>query len=121
MNIQAINLTNKLSLFDDYWSPRIIAQMNDYHLKLAKIQGEFIWHSHPDTDEVFIVIKGEMRIEFRDYHTKLSEGDLCVVPRGIEHKPVAKDECQIMLIEPIGTVNTGDAAGDRTKTEENWI
>ena len=121
MDIQAINLANKLSLFDEYWSPRIIAQMNDYHLKLAKIQGEFIWHSHPDTDEVFIVIKGEMRIEFRDFHTKLSEGELCVVPRGIEHKPVAKDECQIMLIEPIGTVNTGDAAGERTKTEENWI
>jgi len=121
MDIQAINIANKLSLFDEHWSPRIIAQMNDYHLKLAKIQGEFIWHSHPETDEVFIVIKGEMRIEFRDFHTKLSEGELCVVPRGVEHKPVAKDECQIMLIEPIGTVNTGNAAGERTKTEEIWI
>ena len=121
MDIQAINLANKLSLFDEYWSPRIIAQMNDYHFKLVKIQGEFIWHSHLDTDEVFIVIKGEMRIEFRDFHTKLSEGDLCVVPRGIEHKPVAKDDCQIMLIEPIGTVNTGDTVGERTKTEEIWI
>ena len=121
MDIQAINLANKLSLFDEYWSPRIIAQMNDYHLKLAKIQGEFIWHSHPDTDEVFIVIKGEMRIEFREFHTKLSEGELCVVPRGIEHKPVAKDECQVMLIEPAGTVNTGDVADEQTKTEENWI
>ena len=121
MDNQAINIANKLSLFDEHWSPRIIAQMNDYHLKLAKIQGEFIWHSHPDTDEVFIVIKGEMRIEFRDFHTKLSEGELCVVPRGVEHKPVAKDECQIMLIEPAGTVNTGDAAGELTKTEENWI
>jgi len=121
MDIQAINIANKLSLFDEHWSPRIIAQMNDYHLKLAKIQGEFIWHSHPETDEVFIVIKGEMRIEFRDFHTKLSEGELCVVPRGVEHKPVAKDECQIMLIEPIWTVNTGNAAGERTKTEEIWI
>jgi len=121
MDIQAINIANKLSLFDEYWSPRIIAQMNDYHFKLAKIQGEFIWHSHPETDEVFIVIKGEMRIEFRDIHMKLSEGELCVVPRGVEHKPVAKDECQIMLIEPAGTVNTGDVAGERTKTEENWI
>jgi len=121
MDIQAINLANKLSLFDEYWSPRIIAQMNDYHIKLAKIQGEFIWHSHPDTDEIFIVIKGEMRIEFRDSHTKLSECDLCVVPRGIEHKPVAEDECQIMLIEPTGTVNTGDTTGERTKTEEIWI
>jgi mannose-6-phosphate isomerase-like protein (cupin superfamily) len=121
MNIQAINLTNKLSLFDEYWSPKIIAQMNDYHFKLAKIQGEFIWHSHPDTDEVFIVIKGEMRIEFRDFHTKLSEGEMCVVPRGIEHKPVANDKCEIMLIEPAGTVNTGDTISERTKTEDYWI
>ncbi len=121
MDIQTINIANKLSLFNEHWSPRIIAQMNDYHLKLAKFQGEFIWHSHPDTDEVFIVIKGDMRIEFRDFHTKLSEGELCVVPRGIEHKPVAKDICQIMLIEPAGTVNTGDAIGERTKTEEIWI
>jgi mannose-6-phosphate isomerase-like protein (cupin superfamily) len=121
MEIQTINLANKLSLFDDYWSPRIIAQMNDYHFKLVKIEGDFIWHSHPETDEVFIVIKGEMRIEFRDFDTKLSEGEMCVVPRGIEHKPVAKDKCQIMVIEPVGTVNTGDAIGERTKSEENWI
>ena len=121
MDNQAINIANKLSLFDEYWSPRIIAQMNDYHFKIVKIQGEFIWHSHHDTDEVFIVIKGEMVIKFRDFPIKLSEGELCVVPRGVEHKPVAKDECQIMLIEPAGTVNTGDVAGERTKTEENWI
>jgi mannose-6-phosphate isomerase-like protein (cupin superfamily) len=121
MDIQAINLAHKLSLFDEYWSPKIIAQMNDYHLKLVKILGEFIWHSHSDTDEVFIVIKGEMRIEFRDFHTKLSEGDLCVVPRGIEHKPVAKDECQVMLIEPEGTLNTGAVVGERTKSEVHWI
>ena len=121
MDIQAINLANKLSLFDEYWSPRTIAQMNDYHFKLVKLQGEFIWHSHPDTDEVFIVIKGKMRIEFRDFPITLSEGELCVVPRGIEHKPVAKDECQIMLIEPSGTVNTGDVVSERTNTEEIWI
>ncbi|HEY44759.1 MAG TPA: cupin domain-containing protein [Anaerolineae bacterium] len=121
MEIQAINLTDKLALFDEHWSPRIIAQMNDYHFKLAKIQGEFIWHSHPETDEVFIILKGEMRIEFRDYHTELSEGEMCVVPRGIEHKPVAENECQIMLVEPVGTVNTGDAGGERTKTEVIWI
>lgn len=121
MDIRAINLADKLSSFDEHWSPRIIAQMNDYHFKLAKIQGEFIWHSHPDTDEVFIVLKGDMRIEFRDFHTKLSEGEMCVVPRGIEHKPVAQDECQIMLIEPAGTLNTGDAGGERTVTGEIWI
>ena len=121
MDIQAINFAKKLSLFDEVWSPRIIAQMNNYHFKLVKIKGAFIWHSHPETDEVFIVIKGEMRIEFRDFHIKLSEGEMCVVPRGIEHKPVAKDICQIMLIEPAGTVNTGDVIGERTKNEENWI
>ena len=121
MDIQAINLADKLSLFDEHWAPRIIAQMNDYHFKLAKIQGEFIWHSHPETDEVFIVLRGDMRIEFRDFHTELSEGEMCVVPRGIEHKPVAQDVCQIMLIEPAGTLNTGDAGGERTKMEEIWI
>ena len=95
--------------------------MNDYHFKLAKIRGEFIWHSHPETDEVFIVLKGDMRIEFRDFHTVLSEGEMCVVPSGVEHKPVAQDVCQIMLIEPAGTLNTGDAGSERTKTEESWI
>ena len=121
MDIQAINLTEKLASFDEHWSPRIIAKMNDYRFKLAKIEGEFIWHRHPETDEVFIVLKGEMRIEFRDSHTLLSEGEMCVVPRGIEHKPVAENECQIMLIEPVGTVNTGDAGGERTKIDEIWI
>jgi mannose-6-phosphate isomerase-like protein (cupin superfamily) len=121
MDIQAINLAEKLSIFDEHWSPKIIAQMNDYHFKLAKIRGEFIWHSHPETDEVFIVLKGDMRIEFRDFHTELSEGEMCIVPRGVEHKPVAQDVCQIMLIEPAGTLNTGDAGGERTKTEESWI
>lgn len=121
MDIEAINLADKLSLIDEHWSPRIIAQMNDYHFKLVKIRGEFIWHSHPETDEVFVILKGSMRIEFRDSHTELSEGEMCVVPRGMEHKPVAKDVCQIMLIEPAGTLNTGDAGGERTITEENWI
>ena len=121
MDIQAINLAEKLSIFDEHWSPKIIAQMNDYQFKLAKIRGEFIWHSHPETDEVFIVLKGDMRIEFRDYHTELSEGEMCVVPRGVEHKPVAQDVCHIMLIELAGTLNTGDAGGEWTKTEESWI
>jgi mannose-6-phosphate isomerase-like protein (cupin superfamily) len=121
MDIKAIQIVKKCELFDELWSPKIIAQMNDYHFKLAKIQGEFIWHSHPETDEVFIVIKGEMRIEFRDDHLVLSEGEMYVVPKGIEHKPVAHQECHIMLVEPIGTVNTGDAGGERTRIEETWI
>jgi mannose-6-phosphate isomerase-like protein (cupin superfamily) len=121
MKIEAIKFEDKFSLFDEQWAPRIIAQMNNYHFKLAKIQGEFIWHSHSETDEVFIVIKGGLRIEFRDFHLPLSEGEMCVVPRGVEHKPVAEGECHIMLIEPTGTVNTGDAGGERTKMEEIWV
>ena len=121
MDIKGINLREKLSLFDEFWSPRIIAQMNDYHFKLAKIQGEFVWHSHPETDEVFIVLAGDMRIEFRDAEVELNEGELCVVPKGVEHKPVAERECHIMLVEPAGTVNTGNASGGRTITEPTWI
>ena len=121
MKIEGINLEEKFSQFDELWSPRIIAQMNDYHFKLTKIQGEFIWHSHPETDEVFVVLKGSMRIEFRDSTTVLNEGELCVVPRGVEHKPVAEHECHIMLVEPAGTINTGDAGGERTITEGTWL
>jgi mannose-6-phosphate isomerase-like protein (cupin superfamily) len=121
MDIQVINLEKKLSIIDEHWSPKVIAEMNDYHFKLAKIQGEFIWHSHSDTDEVFFVISGEMRIEFRNFHTKLSQGELCVVPKGIEHKPVAENECHIMLIELAGTLNTGDMVDERTKRGEDWI
>lgn len=121
MQVPAINLAAKLASFADQWSPKIIAQFNDYHLKLAKIKGEFIWHTHTETDEVFFVIEGEMRIEFRHERTKLSQGELCVVPKGVEHKPVAKEECQILLIDRAGTLNTGDVVGERTKTEEVWI
>ena len=116
-----INFTDKLSQFSELWSPRIIAQMNDYHFKLAKIQGEFIWHAHPETDEVFIIISGAMQIHLREEIVALSAGEMYVVPKGIEHKPVADQECHILLIEPAGTLNTGDAGGDRTKPEEIWI
>ncbi|MGD2162267.1 MAG: cupin domain-containing protein [Anaerolineales bacterium] len=121
MDIKVINFKQKFALIEEQWSPRIISQMNDYHFKLARIQGEFIWHSHPETDEVFIVIEGEMQIYFRDQEVKLSRGEMCVVPASVEHKPVAEHECQILLIEPAGTLNTGDAGGERTKSEEVWI
>jgi mannose-6-phosphate isomerase-like protein (cupin superfamily) len=121
MDIGAINLQDKFTLVNEHWSPRVIAQMNDYHFKLAKIRGEFIWHQHPETDEVFFVVKGEMRIEFRDQIVALGEGELCVVPRGVEHKPVADQECHILLIEPAGTLNTGDILDEHTQTEELWI
>jgi mannose-6-phosphate isomerase-like protein (cupin superfamily) len=119
--IQPIHLKDKLSLITEQWSPHIIAQMNDYHFKLAKIEGEFVWHQHSKTDEVFFVIKGEMRIEFRDHDVPLGEGDLCVVPRGVEHKPVAEEECHIMLIEPAGTLNTGNVRDGRTQKDDIWI
>ena len=109
MNDSAINLKEKLGLIYEQWSPKIIAQLNDYHLKLAKIEGEFIWHSHPETDEAFFVVQGEMRILFRDGEVILNEGELYVVPHGVEHKPVTERECAILLIEPSGTKNTGDA------------
>jgi mannose-6-phosphate isomerase-like protein (cupin superfamily) len=117
----AINFKDKLARFSDHWSPKIIAQMNDYHFKLVKVQGEFVWHSHAETDEVFIVLTGDLRIEFRDGNVELKEGELFVVPRGVEHKPVAERECQIMLIEPAGTVNTGDAGGAMTAADKVWI
>jgi len=121
MNHKVIKIQEKFSKFSEHWSPKIIAQMNDYHLKIAKIQGEFVWHNHPETDEVFIVIQGEMQIAFRDGVATLKEGEMLVVPKGIEHKPIAEDECHIMMIEPAGTLNTGDVGGDLTVEELEWI
>ena len=121
MKYTSINLEQKLAKFSDHWSPRVIAQMNDYHFKLVKFQGEFVWHSHSDTDEVFITLDGEMTIEFRDGKVELKTGELFVVPKTLEHRPCAKKECKIMLVEPAGTVNTGDAGGDLTAKENVWI
>jgi len=117
----AINLEDKLTKFSNYWSPRVIAEMNDYQFKLVKIHGAFVWHSHPETDEVFIVIEGQMRIMFRDGHVALEAGEMFVVPKGVEHKPVAAVECKIMLVEPRGVVNTGAAGGDYTAQNDVWV
>jgi mannose-6-phosphate isomerase-like protein (cupin superfamily) len=117
----AINLAEKLTKFSEHWSPKIIAQMNDYHFKLVKLQGEFVWHSHAETDEVFMVLEGELHIEFRDGQVDLKSGELFVVPKGVEHRPVAAGECQVMLVEPAGTVNTGDAESDLTAEDNVWI
>jgi mannose-6-phosphate isomerase-like protein (cupin superfamily) len=95
--------------------------MNDYHFKVAKFQGEFVWHSHPETDETFLVIEGEMRIDFRDGPVELKAGEMIVVPKGVEHKPCAGEECKVLLIEPAGTINTGDAGGEMTADENVWI
>ena len=121
MEYKSINLQQKLTQFSEHWSPKIVAQLNDYHFKLAKVQGEFIWHDHPETDEMFLVVKGHLEIHFRDGLVSLNEGELFVVPKGVEHKPVAENECHIMLIEPAGTVNTGDAESDRTAPNDVWI
>ena len=122
MNYSSINLQEKLTKFSEHWSPKIIAQLNDYHLKLAKVQGEFVWHDHPDTDEVFIVVNGRLDILFRDGVVSLNEGEMFVVPKGVEHKPVAEQECHILLIEPAGLVNTGSAIdSELTAPNDVWI
>lgn len=120
-NYQSINFRDKLSKFSEQWSPKIVAQMNDYHFKIAKVQGEFVWHAHPETDEVFIVLSGRLEIQFRDGGVWLNEGEMFVVPRGLEHRPVAEQECQILLVEPAGTVNTGDVVSEKTAANDVWI
>jgi len=121
MSYQPVNLQDKLSKFSEHWSPKIIAQMNNYHVKLAKVEGEFDWHRHTETDELFLVVKGKLEIHFRDGMISLSEGELYVVPKGVEHKPVAETECHIVLIEPAGTVNTGDVVSDNIAPNNIWI
>jgi mannose-6-phosphate isomerase-like protein (cupin superfamily) len=116
-----IRFADKLSLFAAHWSPRVIARMNDYHFKLVKISGDFVWHSHPETDEAFIVLDGEMRIDFRDGQVTLQPGEMFVVPRGVEHKPFAAAECAVLLVEPAGTINTGDALDGPIAPAEQWV
>ena len=121
MNYQPINFEEKLGKFSEQWSPRIIAQMNDYHFKIVKVQGEFVWHDHPETDEVFMVLQGRLEIQFRDGRVILREGEMFVVPKGLEHRPVAEEECHILLVEPAGTINTGDIVNERTAANDVWI
>ena len=121
MELKAINFEEKLSKFTEQWKPKIIAQMNDYHFKVVKLQGEFVWHSHHETDEVFIVLDGAMSIAFQDGFVELKAGEMLVVPKGAEHKPIAEKECRVMLVEPAGTVNTGDAGGEMTAEDDVWI
>ncbi len=119
--MKKINLEDKLSKFSEHWSPKVIAEMNDYQFKLVKIEGEFVWHDHPDTDEVFIVIEGTMQIEFEDRTIELSEGEMLVVPKGVRHKPYAEAECKVMLVEPRGVVNTGDTGDELTADNDVWV
>ena len=116
---EPVNLAQKLTLFDERFSPRIVATMNDYKIEVVKVEGEFVWHSHPDTDDLFLVLEGELEIDLRERTVHLAKGDLYVVPRGVEHRPRARTEAHILLIEPKGTANTGDAVGsDLTATEQ---
>lgn len=116
----SINLAAKLALFADHWHPRIVAEINDYQVKVVKLLGDFVWHRHTDTDELFLCLSGDLVIELRDGSVRLGAGELFVVPKGVEHRPRAEAECEVLLIEPIGVVNTGDAPGERTAHAE-WI
>ncbi|MBN3262580.1 cupin domain-containing protein [Pectobacterium brasiliense] len=118
---KSINFAQKLALFDDRWQPKVIAEMNDYQFKIVKIQGDFIWHSHSDTDETFIVLEGQLRIGFRDGNVLINAGEMYVVPRGVEHKPYAEHEVKLLLIEPKGVLNTGHEGGERTAENDIWI
>ncbi|MEC7986964.1 MAG: cupin domain-containing protein [Myxococcota bacterium] len=121
MKIQKVDSTQLLRLFTDHWAPKIIAELNDYQIKLVKIQGDFVWHAHEDTDELFFVLEGEMGIELKEKTLFLSKGEMVVVPKGVLHKPFAREECHVMLIEPRGVVNTGKAGGDKTAAQDVWI
>ena len=121
MNYEPISFQQKFSKFSEHWAPKIIAKMNDTHFKVVKVQGEFVWHDHPETDEVFVVLKGQLEIQFRDGQIILNEGEMYVVPKGVEHKPCAEEECHILLIEPAGLVNTGDAQSELTAPNDVWI
>jgi mannose-6-phosphate isomerase-like protein (cupin superfamily) len=116
--MRAVNLADVLASFDERWAPRIVARLNDYELKVVKLEGEFVWHAHPETDEAFLVLAGELVIELRDGAVRLGPGELHVVPRGVEHRPRAERECHVLLIEPAGTVNTGDTGGERTRAAQ---
>ncbi|HUC09221.1 MAG TPA: cupin domain-containing protein [Stellaceae bacterium] len=121
MNCHPVNFSQKFNLFDARWQPKVIAEMNDYQFKLVKLQGDFIWHDHQDTDETFIVIEGDLRIDFRDGAVHVAAGEMLVVPKGVEHKPFAEKEVKVLLIEPRGVHNTGGEGGDRTAVNDVWI
>jgi mannose-6-phosphate isomerase-like protein (cupin superfamily) len=119
--MEKINLKSKFSKFNDRWSPKIIAEMNDYQFKLVKIKNDFVWHKHDDTDEVFIVVEGKIHIEFEEKTIEINEGEMIVVPKGTKHKPYAIEEAKIMLVEPSGIINTGDNQGHLTAPNDEWV
>ncbi len=120
-SLHAVNLAHKASLIDQQWSPRVVAEMNDYQFKVVRIEGEFIWHSHPETDEAFLVIEGTLRIDLPHRSVYVAPGELYVVPRGVVHKTAAEGEVRLMMIEPRGTLNTGHEGGERTANNDVWV
>jgi mannose-6-phosphate isomerase-like protein (cupin superfamily) len=118
---EVVNFARKFELLAEQWQPRVVAELNDYQFKVVRIEGDFVWHDHPETDEAFIVIEGELRIDLRDRSVVLGPGEMFVVPKGTEHKPFARSEVKMLLIEPRGTLNTGHAGGERTAENDVWI
>ena len=121
MRYQPVNFAQKFGLFAEQWQPKVVAEINDYQFKVVRLEGDFIWHEHPDTDEAFIVLDGTLRIDFRDGAVTLGPGEMFVVPKGVEHKPYAPAEVKMLLIEPRGVLNTGNAGGGRTAALDVWI
>jgi mannose-6-phosphate isomerase-like protein (cupin superfamily) len=118
--MQTVNLSDKLSLITDYWSPKAVGAVNDFHVKLVKLKGEFVWHAHATEDELFLVLEGTLRMQFRDHEVAVKRGEFLIVPHGTEHRPVADEEAHVLLLEPASTVNTGTAGGERTRRVE-WL
>ena len=119
--MKKINLNEKFALFNEHWTPKIISELNDYQIKIVKVEGDFVWHDHSNTDEFFLVIEGTLFIEFEGETMELNAGELYVVPKGVQHRPYALEECKVMLIEPRGVVNTGEAESDLTASNDVWI
>ena len=119
--MKKINLEEKFAMFNEHWTPKIITELNDYQIKIVKVEGDFVWHNHSDTDEFFLVIEGTLFIEFEEETMELNAGELYVVPKGVQHRPYALEECRVMLIEPRGVVNTGMAESDLTASNDVWI
>ena len=119
--MKKVNIKEKFALFNDHWSPRIIGQLNGQEVKVAKVKGEFIWHDHANEDEMFLIIKGTLKLEFRDHTVTLNEGEMLIIPRGIEHKPIAEEEVHLLLFEPASTKHTGDVEHELTKNRKDLI
>jgi mannose-6-phosphate isomerase-like protein (cupin superfamily) len=119
--MEKVNLDQKFALFNEQWKPKIVGELNGQHVKLGKIEGSFVWHQHENEDELFLVVKGKMHLEFRDSSVAVDEGEFIIVPRGVQHRPVADKECHILIFEPVSTLNTGNVNDKFTVTEPEWI